>query len=54
MDGMEGRADMAGAHQHHMKMNMLSVPAMLLWVAGTYLLLFGAIWLTARWASISF
>ncbi len=43
---MEGKEDM--------EIHTLSMPTMLLWIAGTYVLLFIAIWLTARWVPISF
>lgn len=65
MEGMKGMEDMkqhesmphntaALTQKHGMEMHALSLSTMLLWITGTYLLLFAAILLTARWVPISF
>jgi hypothetical protein len=40
--------------EHEMAMPSLSLPVMLLWVVGTWLLLIGAVWLTAHLVPVSF
>jgi len=49
-----GHGDPDGAAHHGMAMGELSLTASLAWVAATFALLIGAIWLTAQWVPISF
>jgi hypothetical protein len=55
-DRMQGdRAGHSPDHSHQgMKMRELSSGVSLVWIIGTYALLLGAIWLTARWVPIGF
>jgi len=40
--------------EHGMAMPSLSLPVMLLWIVGTWLLLIGVVWLSAHWVPVSF
>jgi len=50
-DAMEGMADMEGMD---MEMNDLSLGQKSAWIAFSFVILFGALWLTARWVPITF